>query len=176
MNASPGEERTRPAVDDPRALHLPAPTTRHLFDIVDDLDPRIDFGAGPTGRRVLFGCTSGTFAGDRLRGRVLRGGGDWALFRSDGVMDVDVRISLETEDGALLNMTYSGRLVTPSDVRSDMADSALRSTIDPSRYYFRTTPLFETGSSEYGWLNNIVCVGTGHLVDGGVAYRVDEVL
>ncbi|WP_083889617.1 DUF3237 family protein [Nocardia pneumoniae] len=50
------------------------------------------------------------------------------------------------------------------------------SQVDPSRYYFRTTPLFETGSSRYSWLNDSVCVGSGYVVDGGVAYHVEQVL
>lgn len=170
------DPRDRVALSDPRARALPAPRTRHLFDIVDELDPRIDFGPGPLGRRVLFGASGGTFGGDRLRGRVMPGGGDWALFRNDGTMNADVRLTLLTDDGALLTMTYGGRLVTPPDVRAEMKATEARSTIDPARYYFRTNPLFETGAPQYGWLNDIVCIGTGYLIDGGVAYRVDEVL
>lgn len=176
MTAPRGDDAAVVPAADPRLRAVAAPTTRPLFDIVDDLDPRLDFGAGPAGRRVLFGCAGGVFRGDRLRGRVLRGGGDWALFRSDDTMDVDVRITLQTDDGALLNMTYGGRVVTPPDVRAELAAAESRSTIDPSRYYFRTTPTFETGSPDYAWLNDVVCIGTGYLVDGGVAYRVDEVL
>jgi hypothetical protein len=96
--------------------------TAHLFDIAVDLDPRRDFGNGPLGRRVLFGAAGGSFEGSRLRGEVLPGGGDWTLFRADGTMTLDVRLILKTDDGALLHMTYSGRWVTPSELRSDVAD------------------------------------------------------
>lgn len=64
----------------------------------------------------------------------------------------------------------------PADVRSEMADPATRHRIDPAWYYFRTNPLFETGSARYAWLNDVVAVGTGYLVDGGVAYHVEQVL
>ena len=149
--------------------------SEHLFDMVVDLEPRRDFGRGPVGQRVLFGAAGGTFDGVGFRGEVLPGGGDWALFRPDGVMALDVRLSLRTSDDALLHMTYGGRWVTPAHVRGDMADPLKRAHVDPAQYYFRTTPLFETGDSRYAWINDIVCVGYGYLVDGGVAYCVHQI-
>jgi hypothetical protein len=161
---------------DPRVKSVGDLETRHLFDIVVDLDPRLNFGAGPVGQRVLFGAAKGSFEGPRLRGEVLRGGGDWALFRADGAMTLDVRLSLRTHDGELIYMTYGGRWVTPQALRPEMADPARRTKVDPAGYYFRTNPLFETGSQAYAWLNDIVCVGKGYLVEGAVAYKIFEVL
>ncbi|WP_433186977.1 DUF3237 domain-containing protein [Actinoallomurus sp. CA-150999] len=150
--------------------------TVRLFDMVVDLDPRLDIGSGPYGRRIMFGSAGGSFDGPRLRGEVLPGGGDWALFRPDGSMSLDVRLTLRTHDGALVHMTYGGRWVTPPELRGDMADPAKRSQVDPAHYYFRTNPLFETGADQYGWLNDIVCVGSGYLVEGGIAYKVSQVM
>jgi hypothetical protein len=73
-------------------------------------------------------------------------------------------------------MTYLGRWVIPPEVRQDMVDRATRHLVDPARYYFRTAVLFETGAPKYAWLNDIVCVGAGHVIDGGVAYQVSHVL
>src|SRR5262249_45798828 len=139
---------------DPRVRPIGELTTVHLFDMVDDLKPRLNIGAGPFGQRVLFGSAGGSFEGPRLRGEVLGGGGDWALFRPDGALTLDVRLTLRTHDGALLHMTYGGRLIIPPDLRDEAADGAKRAGIDPSRYYFRTNPLFETGSRDYAWLND----------------------
>jgi uncharacterized protein DUF3237 len=150
-------------------------TTRHLFDMVDDLDPPLEFGSGPFGRRTFFGCAGGSFHGPRLHGEVLPVGGDWALFRRDGTLIVDVRVALRTHDDALIHMTYGGRWVIPPELRADIADPAKRYAVDPSRYYFRTNPLFETGSEKYAWLNDIVCVGYGYLVPNGIAYKIAEV-
>jgi predicted ester cyclase len=150
--------------------------TTHLFDLVVDLKPPLDLGRTPTGRRVLFGAAGGSFEGLGLRGEVLAEGGDWATFRSGGVMTLDVRLVLRTDDGALLGMTYGGRFVTPPGLRAELADPATRHRVDPARYYFRTNPLFETGAERYAWLNDVVCVGSGHLVEGGVAYRVARVV
>ncbi|MEC3978401.1 DUF3237 domain-containing protein [Amycolatopsis sp. H20-H5] len=157
---------------DSRVKTLGELETAPLFDLVVDLDTPLNFGDGPVGRRVLFGAAGGSFEGPALRGKVLAGGGDWALFREDGTMTLDVRLTLRTHDGALVNMTYGGRWVVPPGLRAELADPAKRYEADPARYYFRTTPLFETGSPDYAWLNDIICVGSGYLVDGGVAYRV----
>jgi hypothetical protein len=149
--------------------------TEHLFDMVVDLEPPLNIG-GPSGRRVLFGSAGGTFEGPELRGEVLAGGGDWALFRPDWSMTLDVRLTLRTHDGALVQMTYGGRWVTPPELRTAIADPGERHRIDPARYYFRTNPLFETGAERYAWLNDITCAGSGYLVEGGVAYKVSRIL
>ena len=44
-----------------------------------------NIGATPHGTRVTFPITGGYFEGERLRGKVLPGGDDWTLTRSDGV-------------------------------------------------------------------------------------------
>ncbi len=62
---------------DPRVKAIGEIKTEHLFDIVVDLNPRLAFGDGPFGRRILFGSAGGSFEGPKLRGEVLAGGGDW---------------------------------------------------------------------------------------------------
>jgi hypothetical protein len=49
-------------------------------------------------------------------------------------------------------------------------------TVDPSEVYFRTTPVFETASEKYDWLNRTVAVGIGRGTPTGVAYDVHAVL
>ena len=161
---------------DPRVRAVGEITTRHLFDMVVDLSPRQEIGAGPLGQRTLFGSAGGSFHGPRLHGEVLPGGGDWALFRPDGAMALDVRLTLRTHDGALVSMTYGGRWIVPPELRAELADPARRHQVDPARYYFRTNPLFETGAERYAWLNDVVCAGSGYLVDGGIAYKVAQVV
>lgn len=160
---------------DARVRDVGAIETRHLFDAVVDLEAPLNIG-GPRGQRVLFRAAGGSFEGPKLRGEIVPGGGDWALFRGDGTMDLDVRVTLRTDDGALVSMSYGGRWTVPPDIRSEVGDPATRHLVDPARYYFRTAPMFETGAPDYLWLNDIVCVGSGYLIEGGVAYRVSEVL
>src|SRR5262249_55625012 len=65
-------------------------------------------GAVPHGTRVTAPIRDGRFEGPRLRGKVLPGGGDWTLLRGDGVLELDLRVTLETDEGALIHMTSFG--------------------------------------------------------------------
>ena len=41
---------------------------------------------------------------------------------------------------------------------------------------FRTTPVFETASEKYAWLNRLVAVGVGDRRASGPLYRVFRIL
>lgn len=150
---------------------------KHLFGMQADLNASFDSGEGPQGRRVLNSVAKGSFEGPRLRGEIIPGTGDWMLTRRDGVMVVDARVVLKTEDGAIIHMSYGGRIIIPPEILGDVRDPGRRHLVDPSRYYFRTTPVFETGAPDYAWLNDVVAIGTGRLTAGrGVAYDIFQVL
>jgi hypothetical protein len=117
-----------------------------------------ELGESPLGRRRIINITGGTFRGERLSGNVLPGGADWQVIRADGVADLDARYTLETEDGALIYVRNHGYRHGPADVLKKLASGE---EVDPSLYYMRTTPLFETGDQRYAWLNRLICVGTG---------------
>src|SRR5262245_40779933 len=106
-------------------------------------------GAVPHGTRAIAAIAGGHFEGTRLRGKVRQGGGDWTLLRGDGVLELDLRLTLETEDGALIHMTSFGLRHGPPDV---IAAIGRGEAVDPSTYYFRTTPRFETGHPKYVFL------------------------
>jgi hypothetical protein len=72
--------------------------------------------ATPHGSRVIVPVTGGTFAGPKLRGEVLPGGGDWLLKRPDGAMELHVRITLRTDDGHLICMSYRGFIFDSQEV------------------------------------------------------------
>src|SRR5262245_10225886 len=130
-------------------------------------------GAVPHGTRVTAPIASGHFEGPRLRGNVLPGGGDWTLLRGDGVLELDLRITLETDDGALIHMTSFGLRHGSPDA---MAALARGERVDPAAYYFRTTPRFETAHPKYAFLNRLVAVSTGDRRPEGPIYTIDEVL
>jgi hypothetical protein len=119
----------------------------------------------PNGSRYIVYVTGGSFEGPDLRGEILPGGGDWVVRRPDGVGVLDVRITLRTDDDALIYMRYRGLSHNLPVRPGDVAESEER--------YFRTAPFFETGDERYAWLNRIIAVGVGGLpVEGGVGYRV----
>ena len=131
-----------------------------------------ELGDTPQGRRRIIGITGGRFSGERLSGRVLPGGADWQLIRADGVADLDARYTLETGDGALIYVRNRGYRHGPADVLKRLASGE---AVDPSLYYMRTTPCFETGDARYAWLNRIVCVATGARRAAAVELEVFEV-
>ncbi|PKQ02795.1 MAG: DUF3237 domain-containing protein [Alphaproteobacteria bacterium HGW-Alphaproteobacteria-12] len=148
-----------------------------LFDFDALLDESIDYGQTPYGQRIYARVSGGSFEGPKLKGRILPGGGDWALIRSDGVLSIDVRATLETDAGDRIHATYGGRLAVPPEHMTAVFDRETTETIDPAGYYFRTLPLFEAASdSACNWLNNIVAVGVGRVTSRGVAYRVYAIL
>ncbi|HXP72631.1 MAG TPA: DUF3237 domain-containing protein [Stellaceae bacterium] len=147
--------------------------TTLLFTVKFLTAPPQMLGKTPIGDRRIVVVTGGSFEGPKLRGTVEPGGTDWILLRPDGALQLDVRLCLKTDDGALIGMTYRGYRHGPPAVieRLNRGD-----TVDPSDYYFRTAPFFETSAPRYDWLNRIVCVGIGHRLPEGPVYRVFEVL
>src|SRR5437667_9572487 len=130
-------------------------------------------GAVPHGTRVTVPIASGHFEGPRLRGKVLPGGGDWMLLRADGVLELDLRLTLETDDGALIHMTSFGLRHGPPEV---MAALARGETVDPSTYYFRTAPRFETSAPQYEFLNRLIAIASGDRRATGPIYTIEEIL
>ncbi len=130
-------------------------------------------GAAPHGVRAVAPIAGGSFEGPRLRGKVLPGGSDWTLLRGDGVLELDLRLTLETSDGALISMTSFGLRHGPSEVIAALGRGEL---VDPSRYYFRTAPRFETSAPQYAFLNRLVAIAVGDRRASGPIYSIFEVL
>ena len=132
-----------------------AMTSRPLMTVNIAAAPPQKLGTVPHGIRSIVPVTGGDFEGPRLRGKVLPGGSDWLLLRPDGVLELDLRITLETDDHALIYMTFQGLRHDP---------------------YFRTLPRFETSAEPYAFLNRIVTVGVGEARPDGAVHRIDEIL
>jgi Protein of unknown function (DUF3237) len=144
--------------------------TRPLFIMRLDVLPYQIIG-GPDGAFRRVGVVpGGIFEGERLSGRVL-GGSDWQTVRDDGSMLLDVKLVLETADGALIAMTYKGIRQGPAEVIERVNKGE---DVDPATYYFRTNPMFETASS-YSWINGILAIGAGYRTPAGVIYSLFEV-
>jgi uncharacterized protein DUF3237 len=133
-----------------------------------------NIGAVPHGTRRTAPITGGDFVGPRLRGTVLPGGSsDWLLLRADGVLELDLRVTLRTDDGALIAMKSFGLRHGPPEV---IAAIGRGETVDPADYYFRTTPRFETAHPAYAFLNHLVAAATGDRRADGPIYTIYEVL
>ena len=147
--------------------------TELLFEISVNLEPPQVVGPTPNGDRRVRLISGGSFAGPRLRGEVLPGGGDWLLLRPDGARLLDVRLALRTEDGHLIYVISRGIMDMSPEIYQRIGAGE---EIDPSQYYFRTTPLFEAAAPELDWLNRVVAVTVGRLTTKTVGQTVYAVL
>ena len=147
--------------------------TEFLFEADIELrEPQL-IGQTPQGNRMIFYVVGGKIEGPKLTGEVLEGGGDWFLLRPDGVGELDVRGTFRTDDGHLIYVTYRGILDASPDV---LARINAGEEVDPSEYYFRTAPYFQTASQKYDWLNRIQAIGIGKVGRNRVGYRVHAIL
>jgi hypothetical protein len=141
----------------------------HVFDYEALLRPPVAIGKGPFGTRTFMEVAGGEIRGERVRGKVLSGGGDWALIGEDGWTRLDVRGQFETDDGALVYMAYPGVMELNQELARALASGQ---ETEFQAHYFRTTPTFETGDERYRWLTRGVFVARGRACPGGVAYEV----
>ena len=111
---------------------------------------------GPFGNRVIAGIRTGRWDGERLRGTIVGPGADWAMPGPGGAMLLDVRQVVQTDDGAVIYVTYHGRA-------------------DRTRGTYTIAPTFETSDERYVWLNAVQAVGKGRLTDAGIVYEIYEV-
>lgn len=115
---------------------------------------------GPRGTRLIVDLLEGRFEG-RLAG-VLRGraAGDWVLIGPDGSAALDVRLTIATDDGALVWVQCVGRVHLGGGAAQ--ADALLIAT-------------FETGDERYSWLNIAVVMIRARTTGNRLDYTLFEV-
>lgn len=98
---------------------------------------------------VIGEVTAMTVEGERLKARLKgRAAADWLQISPEGYGTLDVKVTLETDDGALIHAKYSGRL-----------------QFDSGAVY--AAPLFHTGDERYTWINRIQAVARGTFTEPG---------
>jgi hypothetical protein len=142
----------------------------HLFDWTSEFKTPISVGQGPLGGRIIADIKGGHFKGPRLSGKVLSSGADWALVGPDGNTRLDVRIVLETDDGAFIYVSYRARMVMNDKLRAVLFEQ--KGSTDFGDTYWISQLEFETGDERYAWLNNLMAAGEGRLSPNSVTYRV----
>ena len=71
----------------------------------------MNLGDTPYGSRRVGRFGAGSFEGPKLKGTVLPGGACWMLMRRDDVLEIEVRITLETDDKQQIYMSWKGFLM-----------------------------------------------------------------
>ena len=133
----------------------------HEFTCHVACGPAHDVGTGPYGLRQYFEMTGGRIEGPRLAGKLLGSGGDWMLVGPDGFMRMDVRIQIETEDGAVICAHYFG----PAEANDALQQAV--AAVAPTRFSdqsIRSHWVLEAGHPHYAWVNRSVFVGQGRLL------------
>jgi hypothetical protein len=131
------------------------PAFEYLGRLRADIGTRTVVENGPQGTRTIAQIVGGRFEGPRLKATVQMPAGDWITNRPDGSYRLDVRLTLKTDDGALILVTYNGIGQTTNTGAS-----------------VRAAPLFETGDSRYAWLTRLQAVAVGERTGSTVAYDV----
>jgi hypothetical protein len=131
----------------------------HIFTFGATLEnPPEVIGPVPEGIRVNFYSLGGEITGPKLKGKSRAVGGDWLTLRTDGIGILDVRTTLETHDGALIAITYSG----VADLGKDGYQNFLEGKLPP-RLTLHIVPRCQTAHPDYLWLNRIQCLGIGEI-------------
>jgi hypothetical protein len=130
----------------------------HLCDAHIKLREAITLPDTPLGTRMIFEVANADFEGARFTA-ALKGVGsaDWVTIDARGIGTLDVRLTLETHDGAIVFTTYRGRF-----------DIAAGGTI-------YAAPLYDTGDERYLWLNSIQAIAKGATDGTNLEYEIYEV-
>jgi hypothetical protein len=130
---------------------LDALPVEFLFRMELDLGEKQVMPRGPQGTRVYAQVAGGRVEGPRLKGTVAPGA-DWVTVRADGSAQLDVRLVITADDGAVIFMQYQGLLGSDGIPR--------------------TAPLFQAAAEQHQWLNHIQGIGIGTSTAEGVTYEV----
>lgn len=150
---------------------LSPPALVHVADLDVDVGPIEDLGLTPEGRRRLVPILGGRVLG-RLSGRIVAGGADYQLIRADGVLELEARYVIETDDGARVYVVNTGIRHAAPEVAARLNAGEV---VDPAQVYFRATPRFMSADPRLAWLARRIFVAVGARHPDKVALSVFEV-
>lgn len=129
-----------------------------LAKVVIDVGERFEIGRTPFGSRLIGEIRAARWEGVRFRARMIgSAAADWAVAGDEDLLSVDVRMTLRSDDGALLFASYTGLL----DGRADPP--------------VRTAMRFETADPRYAWMARTLFIACGTWDGAQVRYEVFEV-
>jgi hypothetical protein len=138
-----------------KRVKVDPPKVEYAFTVVAQLDALRQAGTSYEGEHRFYPIVGGTFEGRDLHGEVMPGGGDWQTVRPDGMIVLDARYALRTDDGAVIQV-YNRGLVRVSEP------------------LLRTSAQFVAPTGRHDWLNKFIFVGTVKVPDGRIDHvRVD---
>lgn len=141
-----------------------------LLTLTLDVDFRATRQIGKTmaGHRAIAPVTGGSFQGPRLAGTVAPGA-DWFVVQADGSLQIDVRLTLTTDDDVAIYLSYTGSMRGKGDAMARFAKGEL---LDESDYNLIIQAKLECGDERYSWLNGLPVVGIGRQTLSGPVYSL----
>lgn len=136
----------------------PQPGLEYAFTATVLVAVPVEMGEADGGRKRFIAITGGGVEGPMLRGAVLPGGGDWQVIETGGLTRVEAHYFLKAADGTVIEVTNPGVRVADPAVIERLARGE---EVDPSAYYFRTTPSFKVTAGAHDWLRRSVFVARG---------------
>ncbi len=157
MIALPGIERTR---GEQATAQSSAVRLEHLFTCRATLRiPRESVATTPDGLQLSFNVTGGRVSGPRVTGSLRAIGTDWLTVQPDGSGVLDLRIAIETVDGALIYAPFQGAV----DHGKHGHQRALQGSLLRDGTLFQIAPRFQSADTGYQWLNGLRCIGLGQV-------------
>jgi hypothetical protein len=143
----------------PTAVWAQAPTseihTEYVMTFVAPLNPVSDVDSSLSISNV---SSAGSWVkGPKINGTFIAPGGDWSRVLPSGATRIDVRLTLRTDDGALIYISYNG-IFRESPASEDKMKRGEVLTAKDVEYWI-VAPTFETSSPRYAWLNNTQAIG-----------------
>lgn len=137
---------------------MAGPALTHCFDLSIALGPTLELGRKAGSRRFAAAVEDGHFTGPYASGTVRPGGADWQTVRADGIADIELHCSLETDDGVVIAMRLSGR----REAGPELADSLRQGAgLTEDARYFRASVRFELQGDRYPELSRRMFLATG---------------
>ena len=132
-----------------------------------------ELGDTPHGRRRIIPITGGIFEGPAIKGTVEPGGADWQIIRADNVAELDATIHVKNRRWCAYLYKNKGYRHGPPEVIERLSKGE---AVDPKEYYFRATPVFETASEKYNYLNKYIYIASGERKKDSVVIHFYKVL
>jgi hypothetical protein len=136
---------------------VPPPLT-HVLHLEVEVGPPVEIGRTPAGLRRVIPITGGTVSGPLMTGRIVPGGADFQVIRTETETVADAKYVLESDRGELV---YVENLALRTGSAEDIARLRQDLPVDPARIYFRSSPRFETEAPRLAALTSHVFVGSG---------------
>lgn len=125
------------------------------------------------GQRGFFRVADSKASGERFAGKVIDDGGDWIVFRPDGVIETDSRMMLQATDGALVYLRSRGIIRAKPE---QLADFRAGRPVDLSGAYYRVAPYFDAPVGPHDWLTKSLFAATGTFSGRGSVLDISEIL